>query len=401
MKIAIISPIPVLPAIEGNRSRILELSRQLRKLGHEVHFLLLSSGSGAGSDTSLHETEFGSGRYMELPRPVLGRIRHGAKRAIMELVRCGLARLRQPGAAYHLLDEYFFAASLPYLRQLQAERRFDAVFVEYVFLSKAFEAFPSSVLKILDTHDIFADRHFQFGPRATPFSYWYSVPPTREEAGLRRADVVVAIQEEEEAQLRARLGNRGPRVATVSHALVLGDAVSDFTPAAASFIGSSAPPNVDALSYFVTEIMPRVLAEAPGFRLYLAGSVCKSVPDHAAIEKLGRVESVMQAYAAGPVAINPMRIGTGINIKLLEAMAHGVGTVSTQTGTRGLGAAFSGGVVSVAADDPAAFAGELVRLMCNVFARQELGATARRSAAAWNQHQTKALVDLLAVSREV
>ena len=262
MKIAVISPISVLPAIEGNRSRILALIRQMRGLGHEVHLILVPTRDVLGADPVLHEAETGAGRFVALPRRQLGNLRHLAKRFAMEARRRLLARFGLPGACYHLLDEYFFVASLPYLRRLQAERQFDAVVVEYVFCSRAFDAFPPDVLKVLDTHDIFADRHLLFGSRPTPYSYWYSVPTARENVGLCRADIAIAIQEGEAALFRARLGSHGPRVVTVSHALALGDRVSDFSPAAASFIGSGAPPNVDALRYFTTEILPRVLAAA-------------------------------------------------------------------------------------------------------------------------------------------
>jgi hypothetical protein len=40
-------------------------------------------------------------------------------------------------------------------------------------------------------------------------------------------------------------------------------------------------------------------------------------------KKLGRVDRVAEGFARGAMAVNPVRVGTGINIKLLESLAAG------------------------------------------------------------------------------
>lgn len=394
MKVAVISPLAVLPAVEGNRSRILTLTRQLRGLGADVHLILVPTRDVMICDQGLHQQEMGDGRFTVLPRHGLSGLRHLSKRLFSEFKRLVFTRLRIPGWQYHALDEYFYEASLKYLRQMQHEHHFDAVFVEYVFCSKALLAFGSDVLKVLDTHDVFADRHLLFAPDATPLSYWFSVPHAREDIGLLRADIILAIQEEEADIFKGRLPE-GSIVKTVSHALALGEPVCDFTPKAASFIGSASPPNIDAVNYFINEVLPLVLRVIPEFRLFVAGSVCKAIQDHPAVTKLGRVEHVSEVYRIGPVSINPMRIGTGINIKLLEAMAHGAATVSTYLGARGLGTAFRQGVIVVPDGDAAGFAHEVISLMENLQAREALGKAAFSSAALWNAQQNEALADVL------
>ncbi len=79
----------------------------------------------------------------------------------------------------------------------------------------------------------------------------------------------------------------------------------------------------------------------------MAGRICEWLPDTPHVTKLGFVGDLKNVFEAAPLAINPVLLGSGINIKLLEAMAAALPTVSTVTGARGLPEAFSGGVVVV------------------------------------------------------
>lgn len=395
MKIAVISPLPAVPPFEGSRSRILALTRQIRELGHEVHFILLPTRDTLSADLDLHIAEFGADRFLRLPRSRLGNLRHMAKRLLMTGKRRLLGLAGSADASYFGLDEYFYAASVSALRGLQAERRFDAVFVEYVFASAAFKAFPADLYKILDTHDTFADRHTQFGKNPDPKLYWYSVPPSRELDGMRRADTVIAIQQTEAEAFRKRLKTEKPVVATISHALAIGETNIDFSPPGALFIGSGARPNVDAIAYFTDAILPLILAKAPDFVLHMVGSICKHTPDHPAIRKHGRIESLADAYRLAPLSLNPMRLGTGINIKLLEAMSMGVATVTTETGARGLGTDYSSGAVIVDDKDAAGFAAAVLRFIADPALKAEFGANALDAGHRWNRQQLTALDEVL------
>lgn len=59
MKVAFVSAFPVVPANEGARSRILQLTRAVRSLGHEVHFIYVDGTIATDFDAAGHEAEFG------------------------------------------------------------------------------------------------------------------------------------------------------------------------------------------------------------------------------------------------------------------------------------------------------------------------------------------------------
>jgi glycosyltransferase involved in cell wall biosynthesis len=397
MKIAILSTVPMVPPTAGNRSRILAFVRALRRLGHETHFVHLPSVLTDIPDDQAHIEELGPDRYFRLPAQQLNNVIFRAKRLIYRLRRKLFRAAGTEMAYYHGLDEHYPSGLSDLLKQVHAKHKYDAVVCEYIFHSAALDAFPSEVIKILDTHDSFADRHRLF-PEFR--NYWFSVTPENELTAFRRADVVIAIQELERQAFSARLGADGSRVALVSHILDLEDPVAEFSSSKALFIGSLNEANLAALQYFTESVLPLIQREIPDFSLLVAGSISRHIEKIPGVELLGIVDNLRDAFVAAPINVNPMLTGTGINIKLLEAMAAGVPTVSTETGSRGLGDAFSNGVVTVDDRDAPAFAAAVVHLARSEERRRAQGALAYRDAVAWNDAQIASLRQILARSPE-
>lgn len=391
MKIAFISAIPVVPAHEGNSSRILNLCRAVRALGHEVYFIFPQANPSDDLDWEGHAIEFGPGKFVVLSSTPLERVIYLAKRALGG-VRRKVGRLMKSDMGYYFdLDEFYGTRFDRKYKDLQRQHGFDCVVCEYVFHSAALEAFPKNVRKILDTHDSFADRHKQFGDS----NYWFSVPPSEELRGFKRSDVIIAIQYEEAERFKRQINSTEPDVVVVSHMLDLTHKINDYTPSSAVFLGSGNVANISSVRYFIDEIMPRIRAEVPHFQLHLAGTICRKIEDVENVVKLGIVEHVSDAFSMAPISLNPMLHGTGINIKLLDAMAAGVVTVSTQTGVRGLPDRFRSGVVAVPDNNPAEFAAQVVELLKDKPLRQAKGEAAYADAMSWNYAQKAALADIL------
>jgi sugar transferase (PEP-CTERM/EpsH1 system associated) len=94
----------------------------------------------------------------------------------------------------------------------------------------------------------------------------------------------------------------------------------------------SYPPNIDACQFLVNEILPLVHEKMPNVRLMLAGSsphflVRKLESEHVIIT--GWVDDMRQMYAKTKIFIAPMRMGTGLQNKLLEAMAMQLPCITT------------------------------------------------------------------------
>ena len=395
MKVVLVSSFPAFPTTAGNRSRIRQLALAVRELGHELVFVYLES-PWESADDAAHEAAFGPRGYVRIPN------RHWPVRWLRDVAIGGVKRvLRLAGveaAYYSPLDRF---RQRRFLRELQRlDLQPDAVVVEYVLDSWAFAAFPPAARRVLDTHDAFADRHRGFVQRGIQ-DFWISLRPESENAGFRRANVVLAIQEEEAQRFRRQLAGEGgdgqPEVAVVGHLLEPRAPAIDYAnDGAAVFVASDNPANQHAIQAFLDHVLPRVLREMPGFELKLAGSICRSVRDAPNVTKLGWVDDVARVFAQAPLSINPMLAGTGINIKLLEAMAAAVPTVSTLTGVRGLPESMRKGVCVVADDDAPGFAAAMLRFARDADLRREAGLAARADAGRWNACQLAELGRCLA-----
>ena len=395
MRIVLVSGFPAFPTTAGNRSRIRQLATAIRDLGHELTFVYLESRWEACDDAA-HEAAFGREGYVRIRKKAWP-----AKWALGAAVGAGKRALRFAGveaAYYSRLDRFRDRDFLRALRRLDV--RPDAVVVEYVMDSWAFAAFPQAARRVLDTHDAFADRHKGYVGRGVR-DYWVSFRPESENAGFRRADVVLAIQDEEAVRFARQLAADGrapnPQVAVVGHLLEVGTPdVRYGIDHSAVFLASDNPANRHALHAFLEHVLPRVLREIPTFDLKLAGSICAGVASVKNVTKLGWVEDVKDVFAQAPLAVNPMLAGTGVSIKLLEAMACGVPAVSTATGARGLPESLRRGVEVVPDGDAQAFAATLVRLATSEDLRRERGRAAWEDAQRWNARQRAELGRCLA-----
>jgi polysaccharide biosynthesis protein PslH len=112
------------------------------------------------------------------------------------------------------------------------------------------------------------------------------------------------------------------------------------TDASVAFVGGySHIPNADAALRLIGSIMPAVRAEHPQTRLVLVGDAPTPEMQRAAgplDEITGRVASVVPYVDAAAVIALPIRIGGGMRVKLLEALAAGKAIVASPTAVAGL-----------------------------------------------------------------
>lgn len=149
-------------------------------------------------------------------------------------------------------------------------------------------------------------------------------------------------------------------------------------------------PNVDAVTWFCAEILPRVRQEVPAARLVIVGQ--KPAPSVQALARTGIVEvtglvpDVRPYVTRAALYIAPLRMGSGTRLKLLEAMALAKPIVCTTLGAEGLAA--EPGRDLVLADSPTEMSRAIVALLRDPARRAILGENARRLVAArydWRQ----------------
>jgi sugar transferase (PEP-CTERM/EpsH1 system associated) len=99
-------------------------------------------------------------------------------------------------------------------------------------------------------------------------------------------------------------------------------------------------PNIDAVAYFVREVLPAVRAAVPDAGFWIVGSnPAKAVLDLAAqpgVTVTGRVPDVRPYLAHAGAVVAPLRIARGIQNKVLEAMAMAKTVVATPQAAEGI-----------------------------------------------------------------
>jgi len=211
------------------------------------------------------------------------------------------------------------------------------------------------------THNLNSRRTELYQEHGQPLDF---LPMTAaEEASLLdRADTIVAIQEREAEAFRSML----PRKTVVTVPIPVCPEplpASGETDPVCLFVGGYSGHNLAGLAWLLREVWPRVLRECPDARLDVAGTVADAVPDGTpGVCRVGPVEDLRDAYSTARIALAPLPMGTGLKIKVIEAMGWGRPVVTTSAGAEGF-AALEQGWVAVVADSPDDFAAAVVRLL--------------------------------------
>jgi len=138
-------------------------------------------------------------------------------------------------------------------------------------------------------------------------------------------------------------------------------------------------PNIDAMTWFCTEILPRIRAEIPRAHLVIIGQ--KPAPrvvalrEQQGVEVTGWVPDTRPYIADAAVYVVPLRMGSGTRLKVLEAMAMGKAIISTARGVEGI--ALTPDREAVITDTPDTFARAVIALLRDPERRRTLGRAAR------------------------
>jgi glycosyltransferase involved in cell wall biosynthesis len=138
-------------------------------------------------------------------------------------------------------------------------------------------------------------------------------------------------------------------------------------------------PNVDAVDWFVREVLPRVQRVHPEATFVAAGARphrrVRALADTAGSVVIeGDVPDLGAVLMRAAVAVAPMRAGSGQPLKILEAMACGAPVVATPLAASGIAAEPERHLLIGA--DADAFAAQVVRILDRPALASELAVTA-------------------------
>lgn len=380
-KILVISPTFPCPVTTGNRARIYEFLLNLKKIGHDVYFLYINIEPF--DESQIGENSWSKKTFIAPYKPPHRAL---AKRIIRKLKRI----LGKESAFLYSIDDWYDHSLDSFVTHLSSQIQFDTVIVEYVFFSKVLDCFGSNVLKMIDTHDVYTNRH-RIYLENNQYPHWYSTTQGEESKGLDRADVVVAIQQNEK-EIFSKLTHK--KVVTIGHTVLLQKPIQQpSVDQVILFIGAGNPMNMKGINSFLQEVLPQVRLHYPKLQLILAGTICETVPDVDHCIKLGKVPHLKEVYDKACIVINPIPYGTGLKIKTIEALGYGKPLVTTSIGAEGL----ENGInqAFLVADTAESFAQAVINVLSDPTFANNLSRNAYDFAKAWNEASIRELKNVL------
>lgn len=307
------------------------------------------------------------------------------------------------GESYHV-KRYVSEAFAAKLREILEKERFDIVHVESIFLTPYVPLIRkhSDAKVILRAHNV---EHLIWKRVAqscqNPLKRWYLkhlslTLRAYELEHLNDYDSVVCITKND-AEVFRQAGCRKP-IASIPFGIDTGEVPSvDVEPNSLFHIGAMDwLPNQESIRWLLEEVWPVVHREVPQAKLYLAGRKMPAQWMHANIEGvtvIGEVPDAMYFIGSKKINVVPLLSGSGIRVKIIEAMSIGKTVITTTVGAQGID--YTDGENILIADTPEQFAQQIKRCLDDDVFCSNIGKAAARLVAEQYNKQTlaKQLID--------
>ncbi|KAA0681726.1 glycosyltransferase [Neorhizobium sp. P12A] len=186
---------------------------------------------------------------------------------------------------------------------------------------------------VLIGHDVFHERVASF--EANGFQVVPNVDFDAERARVTRYKNILAISDVDAATYRRMAPHSDVRTVFPIVPKAAGPRLTNPQSNRIVYLGSAAHHNVDGLVWFLDQIWPRVLKRRPDAVLDVVGMIGHSISPHPNVMVHGRVDDISAISRQAAFAINPIRMGSGLKIKMVDYFNLGLGCITTDVGAHG------------------------------------------------------------------
>lgn len=314
--ILIVSPTSTHPPFAGNRSCILAYTEMLKKMGYKIIYLWIQNHDATDEDITSTKVYWGDNLYIYQKN-----IFHRIIEAIFRLVK-----FKRSG--YFNVDDYYPYGIKRFITKILKEHTIHCVILNYIYLSKLLKYFGLAK-KIIYTHDVFSNKYQLTGLK------WFSVKPNDEMKAINRADVIMAIQENE--AIYYRYLTKKPVITVYNIFSIIR------TPLNGSknilYIAGPNKYNIESIEWFIKNVFDEIIKKDSGINLLIGGKICsvlKKYEKNINIQLCGTVNNLTDFYNRGDIAINPTFNGTGLKIKTFEALGYGKVVIANSHSIEGI-----------------------------------------------------------------
>jgi len=369
------------PAKTGAHRRCLAVLRGLRGLGYEATlFSYKLSGSYPWQEKSiryLHD-EMGVNVMVYEDTPADHQFIHSMNSVSTGVVNWNL--FTPPG----MIENF---------RQLFIELRPDITIINYAYwagLARGDEF--NCALKIIDTHDLvtLSTRMWQLAGgylKDPPFSPQKVDPHLLEEDFYKKSkleatpdeyqiydqfDYTIAVSNFETKAIREHtLYTRAVNIPITSPVVDVNNSYGG-PPV---FVMGDNPFNLQGYLFFAAKILPTVRTRLPDFKANIVGEATQKLLPVDGVRLLGYVSDLKPLYADSLFALCPVMGGTGMPVKVVEAMAHGLPVIAFRN--MGQEIPIRHGINGFIADNANEFAGYILQLHSDRALCRKMGKAAK------------------------
>ena len=364
MKVLQLCNKPPYPPVDGGTMAMNSITQGLLRAGCEVRVLTV-------------ETDKHPARLDQLPEDYRQATRPEAVYVDLSVKALPAAFAMLCGESYHV-KRYVSRDFAQRLAAILQEEQFDVVHVESIFLSPYVPLIRkySQAKVILRAHNVehLIWRHVAQSTRSY-FKRWYLkhlslTLRAYELEHLNDYDGIVCITQGDADYFRNN-GCRRPIVAipfgveSGQWSVVSGQCQGEVNSELALYhLGAMDwMPNQESITWLLDNVWPVVHREVPQAHLFLAGRKMPERLMQASIDGVtvvGEVDDAMQFIAGKQINVVPLLSGSGIRVKIIEAMSMGKAVVTTTVGARGID--YTDGENLLIANTPTEFARQIKRL---------------------------------------
>lgn len=239
--------------------------------------------------------------------------------------------------------KYFFFKSLPRLLKgeikefdrlkptqlngfntIISENNYDFIIISYVYWHKLIgEIDKKNATLIVDTHD-FLTSQYQHKRKFKLGNYFET-----EVNILNKFDEIFVISIDEKFTFSQFI--KKP-IHVIAHGLPAKNTIKN-KEIDVIYIASENEHNVAAVKWFFEKVYPQL---AKNIKITVVGKITKHVNNYDNVTKISFINDLDDAYASAKIAICPMLSGTGLKIKVVEALSFGIPVVCNERGIDGL-----------------------------------------------------------------
>lgn len=230
------------------------------------------------------------------------------------------------------------------------KRNYDTIIISYASWAKIIDGISHGPYLIIDTHDfITAQSRKKTEKIGKLFQNEIQI--------LKKFDEIWTYSVEEE-YIFEQFTDKKVTLIPVSFPLNFNKEIAVFKYDVI-YVASNNPHNVAGINWFLTKVIPFL----NDTKIHIIGKICSVIGDYENVVKHGMVDDLKDFYHNSKVAICPMLSGTGIKIKVVEALSYGIPVVTNRRGVDGLVNKKENGCLVT--NDPKIFAKNITHLLEN------------------------------------